>query len=349
MSCFIYTYGSHQRGMGHIYQSGALAEALAEELAMRPVFLVPDFPEGVAKLLEWGHEVVAVPRHLTGPHRIAYLEDRVPGAVEVVVVDVLESDRELMEHFRSRAQCLVSLDDIGEGRVHADLLVNVIHHPPRPAGATYTEISDLGYVILRQAFHAVHELPKPVPARARRILVSQGGSDTFGGVVELLSALVAVPAEVQVLLVVGPACRHEAQLRDALGRAPRSFVVLRDVADMAGLMHSCDLAVTGAGKTVFELAAAGVPFIVVTEEPRELETAGIVAERILCENLGLRAQTGAERIAATVTGLIDDQERRASMSRSGQAAVDGRGAWRTAAAIARTWRSRQGGGHATAV
>ena len=53
MNCLIYTYGGHERGMGHIYQSRALAEEL-ERAGAQVQFIVPDVPEGVAKLREWG-------------------------------------------------------------------------------------------------------------------------------------------------------------------------------------------------------------------------------------------------------------------------------------------------------
>ena len=52
MNCVIYTYGGHERGMGHIYQSRAMAGEL-ERLGVQVQFIVPDVPEGVAKLREW--------------------------------------------------------------------------------------------------------------------------------------------------------------------------------------------------------------------------------------------------------------------------------------------------------
>jgi hypothetical protein len=64
-----------------------------------------------------------------------------------------------------------------------------------------------------------------------------------------------------------------------------------------------------------------------------LETADIVARHVLCDNLGLRSEMSLEKIAHTVEQLLDDMPRRIEMSRSGKAAVDGRGAMRTARAI----------------
>ena len=342
MNCFIYTYGSHERGMGHIYQSCGLARAMEEEVGAEVRFLVPDHPEGLNKLREWNLDIVEVPRHLADKKKISHIGDLLSASgVDVVIMDVLESSPVLMEYFRKQATCLVSLDDIGPGRDFADLLINVIHHPPRNAQASYVEINDLNYVILRESFHLAHKRAKEIPNRAHRILVSQGGSDTFGGIIELAKALATLPCDVEVILLVGSAFRHEAELERAVQPTGRSFTVLRDVEDMAGLMQCCDLAITGVGKTVFELAAVGVPFVMVTEEPRELETANIVAQHVLCENLELRAEVGAENIALTIEKLVDDRDQREAMSRSGKATVDGRGAWRTARVIAEKWQEKE--------
>jgi spore coat polysaccharide biosynthesis predicted glycosyltransferase SpsG len=329
--------------MGHIYQSRALATELAcagSEIR----FIVPDVPAGVEKLREWGLQVLEISHQLPDEEKISQIEDHLGGQdLDVIIVDILQSSPTLMQYMANKADLLVSLDDIGEGRDFADLLINVIHHPPRGPEARYKEINELNFAIIRADFAEAHKMHKSIPNRVRKILVSQGGSDTFGGVIELVKALQLIPLDVEICLLAGSAFRHNDELLQALESASRSFSLLRDVEDMAGLMQTTDLAITGAGKTVFELAAVGVPFVLVTEEPRELETAEIVACDVLCKNLGLRQAVGAEKIAQTVLSLIDDQEQRGMMSQSCKAAVDGLGAWRSARAIAEKYNELKNG------
>lgn len=331
MHCVVYSYGSHERGMGHVYQSYALACALREVAGAQLTFLTPDYPEGMEKFRQWGLELIPVPRQLQDEEKNSFIEAKIADIeIDALIVDILESSPALMAYFRTKTSCLVSIDDIGAGRAYADLLFNVIHHPPRLPGASYLEINDLRYVILRQDFARAHQQKKEMPARVGRILVTQGGSDTFGGIIEIARALAGLPAEIEILLLTGSAFAHRAELEKTLGELPRPFRVLRDVQDMAGLMLGCDLAITGVGKTVFELAAVGVPLIMITEEPRELETAQIMVQHVLCENLGLRAEAGRETILRTVERLIPAQDRRVAMSLSGKKAVDGMGAMHVA-------------------
>lgn len=329
MNCAIYTYGGHERGMGHIYQSRALADELQKNGA-EVYFVVPDVPEGVAKLREWGIDVREIPHRCDDAEKIAHIDRLLAGQyIDVAIVDILESTPTLMRYWAQRAGLLVSLDDIGPGREWADLLINVIHHPERSPNAQYREINALNYVVLRPEFHRAHQRNKEVPESVSKLLVSQGGADTFGGVVQLAKALEILPVEVEIHLLVGPAFRHDGSLAKVVQQSARQFVLQRDVQDMAGLMQQMDLAITGGGKTLFELAAVGVPFIALTEEPRELETAAIVARDLLCQNMGLRQEVAPKDIVQTVQRLLSDRPRRLAMSRSGKEAVDGLGAWRS--------------------
>jgi UDP-2,4-diacetamido-2,4,6-trideoxy-beta-L-altropyranose hydrolase len=315
--------------MGHIYQSHALAEELLQSGA-QVQFIVPDVPEGLAKLRAWELDVHEIPHELPDLEKISHIDALLVGRdVDVFIVDILESTSSLMRYMATKATLLVSLDDIGTGRVWADLLINIIHHPPRAAEARYREVNELNYVVLRPEFHREFERVKKNPKIGTKLLVSQGGSDTFGGVVQLVEAMKILPEEVEIHLLVGAAFRHDSPLEKAIAGSGRHFVIERDVEDIAALMQEMDLAITGGGKTLFELAAVGVPFIVVTEEPRELETASIVARHVLCENLGLRSEVGVEKIAETAQRLLADQQKRLAMSQSGKRAVDGRGAWRS--------------------
>ena len=257
MNCAIYTYGGHERGMGHIYQSRALAAELVRDGA-EVQFIVPDVPEGLAKLRERGLNPQKISHDLPDGEKVAQIDAHLSGhTIDVAIVDMLESTEELMRYWKDRATLLVSLDDIGAGRIWADLLFNVIHHPERPAQANYREINALNYAVLRPEFYSANQREKAVPERAGKVLVSQGGSDTFGGLVQLVYALGDLDDDVEIHLLVGAAFAHDGPLAEAIIKSGRHFVLQRDIKEMAALVLQMDLAITGGGKTLFELAAVG--------------------------------------------------------------------------------------------
>lgn len=168
---------------------------------------------------------------------------------------------------------------------------------------------------VRSEFFEIPAIRNP----GRRILLfggSQGARVLNSALSEAASRLTA--AEVEVLAQTGE--KEAPTLRAALGRyaAVRVVPFIHDMADALG---RADLAVCRAGAlTVAELCAAGrpailVPFAAAThahqeENARALERAG--AAVVVPE-----AELSGERLAAAVTGLLDDPER---LRRMGEAA-----------------------------
>ena len=107
------------------------------------------------------------------------------------------------------------------------------------------------------------------------------------------------------------------------------FNILHTVTNMCELMQQSDLAITGGGNTMFELACVGVPGIVLCGEEFEEETADRIEKYGIVENLGFGGRVSPERIYERVHLLMEDKSRRSEMSRRGQELIDGRGAERT--------------------
>ncbi|MGB9594240.1 MAG: hypothetical protein ACPL7R_08900, partial [Anaerolineae bacterium] len=74
-------------------------------------------------------------------------------------------------------------------------------------------------------------------------------------------------------VIVGPGYAHDAELAQALAALPRAVAekvqVQRSVRNMAKVMRQADVAVTSNGRTVYELAAMGVPTISISQNDRE--------------------------------------------------------------------------------
>lgn len=170
----------------------------------------------------------------------------------------------------------------------------------------------------------------------RQVLVTFGGSDPRGLTVPVLARLAQDFPALHRQVVVGGAVRDRAFI-ETLRDEHTSFHVACDARQMRTLMAEADLAICAGGQTLYELAAQGLPPVVVrvvdnqTDDLREFAAAGFTGlagdwdapellDRVV---VGVRAlQSGAER------------QRRAA---AGRACVDGRGARRLAAACREFW------------
>jgi spore coat polysaccharide biosynthesis predicted glycosyltransferase SpsG len=115
--------------------------------------------------------------------------------------------------------------------------------------------------------------------------------------------------------------------------------VLCDVANMAEVMRSADLALTSGGRTVTELMTVGVPTVVMCQNMRELRHTH-ASSPFGVMNLGLGELVDIETLAQYLEILIARPELRRDMRRRGLDAVRGRSNQRIAERLLEAARDR---------
>ncbi|PWV63306.1 cytidylyltransferase domain-containing protein [Plasticicumulans acidivorans] len=232
---------------------------------------------------------------------------------------------------RWRAHCrIVLLDDASARRQAADLLFYPL--PPSFDGRELSGAccSGWSWLPLRRQFAGQ---PPAATHTSPRLLVTMGGSDPAGLSLLAVEALERLPADCQPLLVLGRDFQHAEALAAQLAGSRRAWQVERDVADMATLMRSADLALIAYGGTAHELAALGVPALYLCLDADHAASAAVCAAAGFGVSLGRAAALDAAAIAAAVAALLADGPRRQRMAQAGRAAIDGGGAARIAARI----------------
>ncbi|MFC1907384.1 PseG/SpsG family protein [Chloroflexota bacterium] len=329
MNIVFYTYGNHQMGMGHIYRSIALIKALEKKcVGVSARLLSRNYKDGIMKIKEFGYPVIQIPLDMSEQTEIEYcigiLKDLHP---DVLVTDALKITPAKMALFKKYSKYLVSIDDAGDGRLMANLVVNVLFQTPKNDNRK-AELSDLSYLILREEFRAPNRPAMSINPIVKRILVTQGGSDTYGVTIKIARALDKVDDSIEIILLLGPAFKHEKELEAVQRESRRHFIIERDIRDVFSLFSRCDLAITGGGMTLFELAAVGVPSIVLTQEYKEIETIERIYDYGFIKNLGLSENVSDEDIYHSVNELIENYSLRNKMSEVSRKIVDGLGAER---------------------
>ena len=153
----------------------------------------------------------------------------------------------------------------------------------------------------------------------RRILVATGGGAT-GGIAELTATVAAAAPGIEVAAALGP------YADEAL---PDGVTAIRTPPRMVDVLQDADLVVTAAGQTMLETLCVGTPCIataVVDNQRAQLD--------LLAGAGGVRAAEPSE-IGAAVAALVADAPAREQLTTTGRALVDGFGALRVAALIAR--------------
>lgn len=292
--------------------------ALAEECLTsgdEAIVLISGGEEAIRTLEEKGLRY-AVARSLSEEQTV--LHDLRP---DVVIVNKLKSPPDYIGFLKQQAALVVTLDDAGEGGRQADLNLNILY---RGGG----EMLDLRDVALRPEFQRLHARPRVARDTVEELLVTQGGSDTYGFTPRIVRALEACSRRPRYTVVVGPTFGHHHDLDEAIAASTLSLTVVRNARNMADLMWEADLAITAGGITMIELACVGTPSLAICGDWFEVETAARLAEAGAVRNLGFGGVFDYARLPHLVDEVTGDRALRETMSVKGRMLVDGRGCGR---------------------
>ena len=233
--------------------------------------------------------------------------------------------------FASGPLAVAAIDDAGLALADVDLIVNPnVHADPSwyPGGSALAVGSK--FALLRREFELARRRLRTTRLRGHRVVVSMGGGDAPGAIDRVLEGLADLDARVDVLL--GPRSRRP--IRRPNG-TKTGIVIRRSPPVMAPHFLAADLAVTGGGSTLYEVAACGTPAISLSLNPSQETHARRWSELGATEYLGLVDRVSPEDLGSTVHTLLGDASRRRRMATKGRSIVDGRGTDRVATMLFR--------------
>ncbi|MGO9903234.1 MAG: UDP-2,4-diacetamido-2,4,6-trideoxy-beta-L-altropyranose hydrolase [Solirubrobacteraceae bacterium] len=327
-------------GMGHVMRCLALAEVYAERTRGPVTFLMSDPPESfVARAGRAGATVRPLGAEPGSAADIA--ETRSVAAATGaawVVLDGYHFDGDFQAALAAGGTRLLALDDHGHaGRYTADLVLN---GNPGADRSLYRAASGarllLGarFALLRREFRDWEASRPPAPRRARRVIVTMGGSDLDNVSALVLDGLAAVPRPLEIRLIVGATNPHSSTLEAAARACPHPVEIAVDVREMAPCLAWGDLAVSAAGGTVLELIRVGTPVAMIVVAANQAPGAAALAHCDHAVNLGWHAGLDPGVVGRAVGAITDDAVRRGELSRRGAEVIDGRGAERVLGAMA---------------
>jgi len=319
----IYTYGNHQMGMGHVFRMSNLAMFLKNR-GHEIMFFVPDWEEGISKIHQDGWQPIPIlcekfedaatyRRHL---HNLVF---------DCIIVDALDVDESIMKVFREKTPLLLSFDNKGQGRVIADILFNILYKCTPTLAAPKLEINDFRYLILHPGFSKINRKKKIIPQKARKILITQGGSDTYGVVPQLIALMPGENQDIEYYVFIGPGFKHFRELHESLQKTTVKIHIIDNISDPWNLFFGMDLAISAGGMTLFELLCCGVPTIVTTREQKELETISDISKNQVIIDLQEFDMSLNRLLVSALTDLGEDFARRKLLSVNSKKFIDGRG------------------------
>ncbi len=322
------THGGPAIGLGHVARCLSLARALAADGA-RVVFLVGQEARVTAVIEAGGFDAVETDWESAG----AAVSDLVAALrPEVLVVDSYAVSGALLDLLRPLVGQLVAIDDLADRPLPVHTVVNGgidAEHLEYRGGLPET-VYLLGsrYALLDPAYAAAPE--RRTRASVERVLVTLGGGSHPAALRAVVQAALSL-GTAAVDVPVGPFAGEG--VADAI--EDTRVVVHRGVSALRSLMLAADVAISGAGMTLYELAATATPIVSLTMAPNQRPNAAAF-ERVgaaLAAGSADHPDLGAT-VARRLGCLAADEALREKLGAAGRRLVDGQGASRVARDLA---------------
>ncbi len=324
--------GYPEIGLGHVVRCLALARRLRDVHGVGVRFAMRDLEPGPSLVREAGF-----PNDLWDG-RIdegAWLDDLLDKRrIDALLLDV-RTDLELQRvaSWRRDGLLVAVLDDPSERRLAADLAF----YPPVPqlremdwTGFQGELCVGWDWLPLRPGFDC--KLPEPHNIEPQ-VVVTMGGSDPAALSLRVLRALEGIDGPLRVRLILGRGFAHRAALEALRPTLRLPLEILEDVNDMPGALTDADLAVAAFGVTAYELAALGVPAILLGLSADHARSAEALHQAGMAWSLGEHTAVNEADLTAAMQRLLAEPAARSAM-RAACTLVDGLGAQRIAARLA---------------
>ncbi len=316
--------GNEKIGLGHIMRCLSIAQALRDSGAEARFVAADHRCEPI--ITQKGFECIVLNTDYSDMESEFSAFERVIEELkpEIIVIDSYYVTENYLKSIGKQAKT-VYIDDVLAFAYPVDILINYnVFSSQTDYDELYKRAEEkprfvLGtdYVPLRKEFS---DCAYRKPERVKNILVSTGGADTRHIAVKLLEYLNDNPEKLSdycLKFIVGSVNRDIERIKELSDNLPNIELMI-DVKNMKELMCGCDLAVSAAGSTLYELCVCSVPTITYVIADNQLQAARAFEQKGLMVNVGdLRDKENVgEVLYNSIKELIDSGKKRESMVKS---------------------------------
>jgi UDP-2,4-diacetamido-2,4,6-trideoxy-beta-L-altropyranose hydrolase len=248
-----------------------------------------------------------------------------------LIVDHYHLDASWEQGLRSTVRKIMVIDDVPARQHVCDFLIDQNCYDSMreryrtfvPPGCTMLLGPD--FAMVRPEFIAARGNGQARNGKVKRVLVFLGGSDPTNQTLKVLDAFRLLNCqELSLDILIGINNVHRSKIENAASVLPRS-VCHFNASNVSELMAAADLYIGSPGIATWERCCVGLPSIIMTTHPAQVETAQYLHSKKISLYMGESRAITAEQIAASVSHVISNPEMLSEFSKNSLATVDGQG------------------------
>jgi CMP-N-acetylneuraminic acid synthetase/UDP-N-acetylglucosamine:LPS N-acetylglucosamine transferase len=302
--CF-HVIGNSKKGLGHVYRALSLADRIMDH----DIFFVVNDENQLAI-----HKIESQFYKLKVCKKGEEVETILEGSPDLVINDVLNTKISFMKKLKLHGIRLINFEDLGKGSICADVVINALFndHPYINNGQLFSGIE---YCCLRDEFF--YTQPKEYSEEVKKIIILFGGTDPENLSDRILRWLEELKGKWKIDLILGLGYpeKRENDLISFVENSSKDIEIIKDTNVISKFMQEADIAITAAGRTLFELTALAVPMIVIASNKREL-LHDILDNSFGLISLGVSKNLNKEIFQSTALELLNSNILRKNMRKA---------------------------------
>lgn len=331
---FFRTDGNSQIGAGHIMRCLSIAE-MARENGKKCIFITAsDDMTSVIKDKLFDNIVLKSDfRNMESENIIPILREYTNPTIIVDSYYVSKAYlKSIKRYCEENGGKLIYIDDIKKYAYPCNVLINYqIHGSIGEYNSIYEDeekpkfIVGTNYVPLRKEF--LSSINRNINEKADNIIVTTGGSDPEHLTIELVK--IAKNINKTFHFVIG-AVNADRNLIEQEAENCTNINIHINVTNISEIMHNCDVAISAAGSTLYELCATQTPTVTFVLAENQVPIAEGFSDKGIIYNCGdvrkLGANILAEQLMKEALLLCENYDRRCLLAKEMKNVVDGYGA-----------------------
>ena len=320
MKVFILTEGGKDIGFGHITRCLSLYQAF-QERGILPEFII-NGDNNIEYLLKNVNYQI-----FNWLDRRNKLFEIVKNA-DIAIIDSYLADRSFYIQVSKLVKLPVYIDDnkrldypegvVVNGNIHAETL-----NYPKKDGITY--LLGIKYTPLRKEFWEVPE--KKIKEKIESIMVTFGGNDVKNMTPKIIKFLNDKYSELNKNVIIGRSFQNIDEIKKCADKNT-NLIYYPDAEKMKRIMLESDIAISGGGQTLYELASVGVPTIGICVAENQLGNIREWDKTGFLEYIGLYNENNIITKLDKPLSQFEDIKLRKAISKIGKKFVDGKGSLR---------------------
>jgi len=320
--------------LGHLKRSIALAKALTAINGVKIGFATYDDPEARELLGGFKNQTTFLKDMVnTGLDMTKLLDVIAKVGADMVVVDSYSANAGYFSSLKEKGIITVYFEDFLEVECSADVIINGLIDADKTKYISPHQFLGLKYLILAPEYWEISGLRNEVKDPSS-ILITMGGSDHHNITPRVLGLLNSIEHPMTIHTVIGHYYNNLDKITAAAKSCRHDVVLHYRLDNIRDVIQKCQIAISGGGMTLYELAVCGVPTIGIALSDDQRNNVMCLGKKQVIISLDVKNSRDINKeIGTQLNSLLNNNRKRQDLAFNSGNIIDGRGAMRVSAEL----------------